>query len=198
VCLARLPAIPFLALSAAAAGITLLAVWMALHNRQRSVLLQMVSTAGLTSTGLLGALVAVRGLPAWSWLLCGLLALHAVASILVVRTRLELRVGRRVAGAGPWPAAGSPPAQSSAVFNGALVQKWAWAVLALVAAVAVALGGAGLWGLAAVIGTTAAVNAFEMWRLLRGGALGEPLQRVGFRALGTSLLHSALTVAVLW
>jgi hypothetical protein len=54
-----------------------------------------VSSLGLSSTALLAALVAVRSLPDWSWLIGGLLALHAIASILVVRARLERRAGAK-------------------------------------------------------------------------------------------------------
>jgi hypothetical protein len=176
VCLAFLPAVTFLILALVAMTITFLATWMALHNRQRSIALQIVSSLGLTSTGLLAALVAVRSLPDWSWLLCGLLALHATASIVVVRTRLELRSGAR--------------AQTLA--------RWAWALQVALGCLAVWLVLCGRPGLALVVGFTAVVGTAEMLRLRSPGALAEPLREVGFRALGASLAHSAFSVVVLW
>jgi hypothetical protein len=174
-CLRSLPTWPLLALAGAAAGITLLALWMTLHNRQRSVALQLLSSTGLTASGLLAALVAARDLPGWSWLLCALLGSHAIASILVVRTRLELR-------------SGSP----------ARMRRKAWAVQTALAGLAIALANSGEPGLGAVAGFSAFVNALELVRLRSREKQAEPLRRVGFRTLGTSLAHSVFTVAALW
>jgi hypothetical protein len=175
-CVRFLPAAQFLPLAGMGAAITSVAVWMTLCNRQRSIALQMLSSVGLASSGLLAALVGVRDLPAWSWLLCGLLALHAIASILVVRSRLEQRSGSRAG----------------------LIRTWAWTVLAIQGCLAIALLLREEPGLALVIGFSTVVNALELWRLRSRGALAEPLTRVGFRTLGASLAHSIFTVAVLW
>jgi hypothetical protein len=176
VCFAFLPVIPLAILAGFGTAITVLATSMALHNRQRSIALQIVSSLGLSSTGLLAALVAARGLPDWSWLVCGFLALHTLASILVVRTRLELR-----AGAKPTTFAG-----------------WAWAFQGMLVCAAIGLVISGSPDLAAPIGLTILVSALELARLRTSGALSEPLRHVGFRALAASLGHSALSVAVLW
>jgi hypothetical protein len=176
VCIAFLPAVPLAILAGIGAGITVLATWMALHNRQRSIALQIVSSLGLASTGLLAALVAARSLPDWSWLVCGFLALHAISSILVVRTRLELRAGAK-----------------THMFAG-----WAWAFQGMLGCAAIALVSFGSRSLAAPIGFTIFTSVLELVRLRSSSTLSEPLRRVGFRALGASLAHSALSVAVLW
>jgi hypothetical protein len=149
---------------------------MALRNRQRSVALQIVSGLGLTSTGLLAALVAARSLPDWAWLLCALLAAHAIGSILVVRTRLELRAGRKVQA----------------------IARWAWMYQIGMVFVAAGLAITNRWGLAAALAVSILVSVFELLRLRSPVVLSEPLRRVGFRALGASMAHSAVSVAVLW
>jgi hypothetical protein len=174
-CLRFLPPAPFLVLAGAAAAVTLLALWMTLHNRQRSLVLQVVSSLGLGATALLAALIGARGLPEWSWLLWALLGVHAIASVLVVRARLEFRAR---AGSG--------------------ITRWAWAFQIALAAAAAALAFSGNADLAAVIGLSAAVSAFELVRLGSRRHLAEPLTRVGFRTLGTSLAHSAVAIAALW
>jgi hypothetical protein len=176
ICVAFLPALPFLLLASVAATITVLATWMALRNRQRSVALQIVSSLCLTSMGLLAALVAARTLPDWAWLLCALLAAHAIGSILVVRTRLELRTGRKVQA----------------------IARWAWTYQVGMMFVAAGLAIANRWGLAAAVAVSILVSVFELLRLRSPAVLSEPLRRVGFRALTTSLGHSAVSVAVLW
>ena len=176
VCIAFLPVIPLAIFAVVGAAITVLATWMVLHNRQRSIALQIVSSIGLAGTGLLAAVVAERSLPDWSWLVSGFLALHAIASILVVRTRLELRAGAK-----------------SRIFAG-----WAWVFQGMLGCGAIGLAISGRPTLTAPIGFTIFVSSLELRRLRSSGALSEPLQRVGFRALGASLVHSALCVAVLW
>jgi hypothetical protein len=176
ICLRYLPAGPLLGLAGAAAIVTMFALWMAVWNRQRSLALQVVSSLGLASSGLLAALVAARELPAWSWLLCGVLALHGIASILVVRARLELRAGSK----------------KPSLF------RLAWLVQMGIAGVAIALAVWGRPALGAAVAFSAVASAFELARLRSRAALVEPLRRVGFRALGVSLAHGALTVAALW
>jgi hypothetical protein len=175
-CLAFLPAAPFLTLAGIAIAITLAATWMALQNRQRSVALQVVSSLGLGSSAFLAALVAVRGLPEWSWILYGLLTLHAIAQILIVRTRLEMRAGAKTRA----------------------IARWSWAFQGVLGCVVIGAALSGTPWLAAPAAITILVSVFELTRLRSPGALSEPLRRVGFRALGASLAHSALSVAVLW
>jgi hypothetical protein len=135
-----------------------------------------VSSIGLSSTALLAALVAVHSLPDWSWLIGGLLALHAISSILVVRARLERRAGTKTQ----------------------FLTRCGWAFQGLLGCFAFGLAASGNHGLAAPIGFSFLVNIVELVRLRTSGALSEPLRRVGFRALSASLAHSALSVAVLW
>jgi hypothetical protein len=54
------------------------------------------------------------------------------------------------------------------------------------------------WGLAAALAVSILVSVFELLRLRSPVVLSEPLRRVGFRALGASMAHSAVSVAVLW
>jgi hypothetical protein len=171
VCAFRLPLSPLAALGGTAAAMTVLAVWMAVRNRQRSIALQVVSSAGLATTALLGALVAAREIPVWAWQLWGLLSLHGAASILTVQARLDARTGSRRG-----------------------LRRWAWAfqagqgLLALLAGIP----------LGVPVAFSAGANVYELVRLGAAAGLNEPLTRVGFRTLGWSLLHSGLVVAVLW
>jgi hypothetical protein len=178
-CLSLLPPEPVLAIAAAAVAVTALAVWMTLNNKQRSVGLQIVSSMGLGTTALLGALISVREVPAWSWWLWVLLVLHGIASILVVHARLELRAGSRARAA-------------------AAALRRAWLFQAVLAIAAVGLLFSGMRLMAAPIAFSALVSGIELLRLRSPRNLSEKLTHVGFRALGASLAHSALTVAVLW
>lgn len=102
VCLALLltqrPSAAIFALTGAAAVLTLLAVWLTIKNKQRSVWLQLLSAAGLGTTALLAILAATGSLPAWAWPLWAVLTLHGASSILTVHTRLALK---RTPGAQP-------------------------------------------------------------------------------------------------
>jgi hypothetical protein len=93
-----------------------------------------------------------------------------------VRTRLELRAGAK-----------------TRLFAG-----WAWAFQGILGCVAIGLVISRNPGLAAPVGFTIFTSALELARLRTSGALSEPLRHVGFRALGASLAHSALSVAELW
>lgn len=164
---------PLLALAAVGGAMSAAAVWMAIRNRQRSVVFQVVSAAGLSTTALLSALAAGAAIPVWAGWLWGVLTAHAAASILVVHARLRARAA---AGAG---AGGTGIAASAAQ------------VLQLVAAVAAG------W-LAAPLLFSALANAAELWRLRSPQALREPLTRVGYRTLAAALTHMALAIYVLW
>jgi hypothetical protein len=165
----------FLALSAAAAAITLAAVWMTVKNRQRSMVLQGVSAAGLSLSAPFAALVVLGNIPAWAWWLWLILSMHGIASILVVHARLKLRAGA-----------------SGEVRGPALLGQ---CVQILTAAVLLLLGPASL---AAPMGFSSVVNCAELRRLSPERAASERLQRVGFRALAASIVHAAITVAALW
>ncbi len=72
---------------------------------------------------------------------------------------------------------------------------WGAQIVQLVLGLGVA---AFVWKLALPLWFSAAANGVDLVRLIGAQLPSEPLRRVGFRALTVSLLHGALTVAVLW
>lgn len=155
-------------LTAVSAGLTL-------RNRQRSVLLQAASAAGLTSTPLLVAAASTGALASWAWLLWATLAAHAVAAIPVVHARLELRARKR-------------SARRLVAISAALQ------VLQLVAALVLLFGANRLW---IPFALSACGNGFELLRLRSAVHRGEPLPRVGIRLLLVSVLHTIAAVVAL-
>lgn len=166
-----LPFRPLAAMGAAGAFMTAAAVFVTLRNRQRSIAFQMISSAGLSVTVLLAALIATRELPSWAWLAWALLTLHGLASIFVVHARLDARAGAR----------------------GGLL-KWAvsWQTVQLL----IAAGAAS--PVSIPLAFSSAVNLAELWRLRSPAALREKLTRVGVRTLLYAIAHMGLTIAVLW
>lgn len=110
--LAQRPLAIVAALAGVAALLTLLAVWLTIRNKQRSIWLQLVSTAGLGTTALLAILASTGAIPAWAWPLWAVLTLHGASSILTVHTRLALK---RAPGGKPPLTAYAAPALSVAV-----------------------------------------------------------------------------------
>ena len=90
----RLPPAPMLVLGAGAALLTTLAVWLTVQNRQRSMILQLASAAGLTASAFI-AWLAVRAdlAPAVFWLWAAQFA-HSAGSVMTVHARLEALYGR--------------------------------------------------------------------------------------------------------
>jgi len=169
---ARLPLVELALLAAAALALTILAVWLTIQNRQRSIPLQIVSAAGLATTALLALLTTNGTIPTWGRLLWGVLSAHGAASILVVHTRLDLKILHRQGKPAPVPLTAYVPA-----------------VLQLIAALAIPTA-------ALPLVFSAGIAIFELTRLPK--TLDEPLMRVGFRALGVSITHALLTVYALW
>jgi hypothetical protein len=169
----RLPLAPLLLLGTLAMALTALAVWMALHNRQRSIPLQAASSLGLGSSAVLAALVATGGIPGWTWRLWAILSLHSLLAILVVHWRLDVRQGRRIPAAAVWIVA-SPLVLAGLLFWG------------------------GVPRISAPVAFSAMINAGELLRLRSPASRQEPLVRVGIRTLAASLAHTAATVAALW
>jgi len=162
----------------AGAVLTLYSVRMSLRNRQRSVLLQLVSTAGLSAAALLAVLAATGEIPGWAWALWGVLAAHGTATIPVVHARLKMKIAAtREAPASP---------RRAAVVSQA-VQLAAAAGLALYHP-----------AVATVMTFSSVANLYEVVRLGSSEGLKEPLRRVGRRLLVVSILHAVLTVAALW
>ena len=169
---ARLPLVELAILAATALALTILAVWLTIRNRQRSIPLQIVSAAGLATTALLSLLTTNGAIPAWGWILWGVLSAHGAASILVVHTRLDLKILQRQSKPTPVPLTAYLPA-----------------ALQLLAAVAIPTA-------ALPLVFSAGIAIFELTRLPR--TLDEPLMRVGFRALAVSISHALLAVYALW
>ncbi len=153
------------------------AVAVSLKNRQRSVAFQVVSAAGLGTTGLLAVLVGTGGIPGWAWWLWGLLSGHAMASIPVVHARLRARAGRKSDRVErPWLAYAGQAGQLAAAGAVAMVE----------------------WRLAVPLMASALANGIELWRLRTPANLEEALTRVGYRTLAVALLHMVLTITCLW
>ncbi len=110
--IAQRPLAALAALTGVAALLTLLAVWLTIKNKQRSIWLQLLSAAGLGTTALLAILTSTGAIPAWAWPLWAVLTLHGASSILTVHTRLALK---RVPGGKPPLTAYATPALSIAV-----------------------------------------------------------------------------------
>ena len=175
----RLPRVPLAVLGAIAAGITALAVWMALRNRQRSVGLQILSSAALSSTAILAALAATGEIPVWAWLIWGLILLHGCATIFVIRARLHAR-SKPVEGR-----------QNPHILPAVLAQS-----VQVLLAIAV-VGGGQPW-LSGPLLFSAGTNLAELVLQRQQGGLAESVHRVGWRTLATAVLHAAISVLVLW
>jgi len=174
---ARVPLLELGGLAGAGLLLTVVAVWLTVKNRQRSMVLQIMSAAGLCSASLLAALAAVGSLPAWAWALWAILSAHATTSIPVVHVRLQMKIASRSK-----TAAGAPR-----------MPAWVWG-LPLVALPALIYNAA----LALPLAFSFAASVAERRRLGSEEGLREPLRRVGFRLLAVSITHTVLTIAVLW
>jgi hypothetical protein len=170
----RVPILPLAALTGVALGVTMLAVWLTVRNQQRSIALQLISSAGLSTTCLLAALVALGRIPDWAWWLWALLTAHAAGAILVVRARLEARAG-----------------------SGSSVRRKALWYQAITAGAALAVAVSDRPMAAAALAFSVLVCLWELARLRKPEALTEPLKQVGWRTLGASLIQGALAAAAL-
>lgn len=179
IALAALPWRPLCILVAMGFALTLISVWFAVRNRQRSVGLQIAAVAGLGSSAFVAALAATRTIPEWAWLLWAILTLHGVVSVLCVHARLEIRT--RAAD----PA--SPDPRRAAAYA---------TLLQLAMTLSVALGG-GI-GLALPLLFSSLTHVFELTRMANSKHVRERLQRVGWRLLSVSLAHMALTIGGIW
>ncbi len=175
---ARLPLGWLAGLVGVAGSLTVLAVWMTVKNRQRSIWLQILSAAGLGTTALLALMVTNQTVPEWGWLLWIVLTSHGAASILVVHTRLDLKIR---------PRQGQAAVLSPGAFSPAGLQ-----LLAAIAAVSLSSPAAIPFAFSGL------VAGRELWRMRTERNLQEPLMHVGLRALGVSIVHSLCTVAALW
>lgn len=171
------------ALAAGAALLTGLNVGMTVRNRQRSPALQVAGAAGLSASCLLAWLAARNTLDATAFWLWAAHSAYNAGAVLAVHARLEARVAARRDEGSRAPA-----------------RTRLWAVIAqagLLALAGICLG----WGqpaLSVPLALAAAVHLIGLWRLGRPDSLAEPLRRVGFRALGLSVVFSVLALLALW
>lgn len=175
----HLPKTPLAALAAAGAVMTMAAVWMAVHNRSRSIPLQIISAFALSSTGLLAALAGTGRLEIWAWQLWALMSLHSMAGTFNVHARIERKLESKT----------GRPAPS------VLISK---AIASALLALAIAAWFSPFRAGAPPLALSAVLSWVELRRLRQPRALQEPFQRVGFRMLGLSIVHLTLVVILLW
>lgn len=166
----------WLAFGAIGLGWTALAAWLAVRNKQRSLVLQMASSCGLTATALAASLSITGDIQPWAWALWAFTSLHALGAVLVVRALLEAKQNARART--PQPAT--------------LRKAAVWGNLPLLAA-AVALAGTGHWLLAAAC-LAEGVHHLLMLRRLES-YLDTPLKSIGLRAMTHSMIFTALVIA---
>lgn len=162
-------------MGSAAIAVTVGAVWMPLHNRQRSPWLQTLSCGGLTFTAVVAARSATGGFPLWAWWLWGLCWLQGAAGILAVHTRLDAISAHR-----------------TGLADHALVRA-AWLSIGLLAGVAAALAARGSLLLAAAPALAAAAHALDLTTM----NLDTKLRVVGLRAMALSILYAAIAAMAL-
>jgi hypothetical protein len=170
-----------LAFGSGALALTAAAVYLTLRNEQRSIWLQVVSAAGLTAGAPAMALTATGGIPFAAWILWACSAVYCASGVLTVRALLEARI-----------AAKRPAAATTPVFRApAWISQW----------ILIAMGAAALaWNtwVAAALFLIAALHIFRTLRQLGSPALlAKPLTRVGFEAMGGSLVYTALLIVAL-
>jgi len=178
--LTRWPVELLVIMGSGAAAMTVVAVWAAVRNKARSVLVQIAGAAGLTASSVAIAASACGSIPHWTLWLWGAMALQASAAILVVHARLDARI------------------------RGAKNQKIETPTAAYVAQAALMLAALALavrqeWMLAAAMALPAALNWFELtMRVARGEGLKTPLTTIGLRAMALSIAVNVLMAAGLW
>lgn len=161
------------AMGAGAGGFLAAGTWLAVKNRQHSVVFQTASAVALTGSAVVPGLVVGGTVPVvvlWLW---ALQAVHAAAAIPLVHARLALRRGQ-------------PAGVSAAAGVG----------VSLVMAAGLMGLGYGKPGVAVAVG--ALVQAVEFWMLHRPGAAKANLHQLGLRLMGESILFSGLVVWTLW
>jgi len=169
-------------LGAGAAALTALAVYMTVKNRQRSLWLQALSAAGLSSSGVATCLAVTGTIPAWAWWWCGLHCAHFLASILVVHARLEARIAAR---------------KGAEVLTAGFLalRRQAVAVEIILISTAVWLLISGQIFYAAALLLSEGMHAYDLARLHTASAIAMPMTRVGLRALAVSIAFTGLAIA---
>jgi hypothetical protein len=175
-----LPKPAMLGLTAGVMVLTVVAVYCALRNRERALLLQLVSAAGLSGSALVAWLAVQPSLTPEAWWVWGLHAAQSAAAMLAVRARLEARSGQR-------SASGTP-------------SVWWMATMAQVALLSTATACAvlGRPALAVPLVFCAGVHGLDLFRLDDPVFARAPVAQVGRQELRRSMVFSALVVAGMW
>lgn len=179
IALRSLPWKPLGALIVVGTILTVISVWFALENRQRSIGLQVGAVGGLGSSAFMSALAATHEVPPWAWLLWTIFVLHGVVSVLCVHARLEMRVATaRSTGVDP---------RGPATFA---------TILQFLSAIPIGYYAGFVTAIPIVVSSV--IHGIELRRLASLQNIRERLQRVGLRMLAVSLAHTLLTIIVLW
>ena len=172
-----------LALMGGAAGaLTALAVYMTVRNRQRTIRLQALSAAGLSTSALAACLAISDIIPAWGWWIWALHSAHFLGGILVVHARLDSRIMLRKAG-------GTLTHAFSRMRREAMLVQVAFALAGL------GLISRGFLPYGAALAASAVVHLADLYRLRTAQALALPMKTVGKRALAVSIVFTLLVVA---
>ena len=178
--LALLTTVPLVWLGALAligAGLTAAYLYAALHNLQRSTLLQLAGSFGLTSAAALPWLAAGRPVDRTLLLLMLVHAVHSTGGVLTVHARLEAMMAHR-------GKADSRKERTAA---------WIWQVVQS----AVSVSGIGLL-LALSLIVPLVVHVVDLLSFRGTAFLKTPLRTVGFRELGLSAAVAVLSLVALW
>lgn len=172
---------PLVPLFAGAAGFTVLAVVLTVHNKQRSEWFQVASAVALTATCLVACLSAIGTIPEWCWLLWLLCALQAADGIFVVHARLDARIAVRK---------GAAPPKSN--------RRAAFICQAVVGVAGVVFVSLGRYWIAAGLFIAFICCSAELGRQRARESLQMPLKRVGLEALTLSVAYTLFVVIGLW
>ena len=167
-------------LGGGAAILTMLAVYMTVKNRQRSLWLHALSAAGLSASGLAACLSVTPTVPAWAWWFWAMHAAHFLATILVVHARLEARIVARKPEMHVSPALHALR-RDAALVSGAL----------LLAALLIAVRHP--W-YAAALALSEASHLYDLSTMRTPAALALPMMTVGKRALAVSIAFTLLAI----
>ena len=178
--LALLTAIPLMWLAGLAvigAGLTGAYLYAALHNLQRSTLLQLAGSFGLTSAAALPWLAAGRPVNETLLLLALVHAVHSTGGVLTVHARLEAMQAHR----------GKTDSRKERT------AAWIWQVVQS----AVAVAGIGpLLAMSLVVPLL--VHVVDLLRFRGTEFMKTPLRTVGLRELGLSAAVTVLSLVALW
>lgn len=148
-----------------------ISVWLAVRNRQHSMLFQTVGSIGLAGSCLAVALAAGQAIPIAIWLLWGASALHGITAIPIVHARLDLRRGRQTPN---------------------LLRAGVGVAATALAAAAITLAGAVYQGVTTALVFSALVHCSEWLALRLPKARETKLTHVGLRLMTASILFTVV------